>query len=259
MTLQIILIVLLQVFTVTPAESAREVPGYLGASVTLRSGADPSWNLAKIEWSIFSNNTWIATYRRGKENIDRVSRYKGRLSLNISSGDLMIHNLNSEDAMEYTVVLINTMKNNTVNKVKLKVMEHLEEPSIETRVSATIKGSCWVELNCSSQDEGVDLSWEVKPGPVTAYSMNNPDGKPGILLAFLSTTQKSNMFTCTSNRTTERVSKTVTLNCDDEIRVRCGLWFFFGLFTGLVILVLYIFKGKIKDALTQLKDKHMKT
>lgn len=133
-------------------ESLTEVSGYLGDNVTLLSGADPSWTLSTIEWSIFPNNTWIATYRNGKKNIDRIDRYKRRLSLNTSSGkrqihhlslkrnhyllsllavslqcfsfyslgDLMIHNLNAKDAMEYTVDLI-TNGQDSVKKINLIV------------------------------------------------------------------------------------------------------------------------------------------
>lgn len=127
--------------------------GYLGDNVTLLSEADPTWILSTIEWSVFSNNTWIATYRNRKENVDRLDQYKGRLRLNTSSGkrqiyhlsvkrnhyfisvmtlslqcfsfhslgDLMIYNLTTKDAMEYTLDLINTEGQDSVNKVKLIV------------------------------------------------------------------------------------------------------------------------------------------
>lgn len=72
-------------------ESLKEVSGYLGDNVTLPSGADASWTLSKIEWSIFPNNTWIATYRDGKESIERFYRYKGRLSLNTTTGKRLIY------------------------------------------------------------------------------------------------------------------------------------------------------------------------
>lgn len=78
------------VSTVAMVESLKEVSGYLGDNVTLPSGADASWTLFKIEWSIFPNNTWIATYRGGKESIERFYRYKGRLSLNTTTGKRLI-------------------------------------------------------------------------------------------------------------------------------------------------------------------------
>lgn len=137
----------------TLVQSLSEVSGYVGENVTLPSGADPSWELATIDWSVFPNDTWIATYRSGKANIERLHQYTGRLSLNISSGkwqicfsgsvkeciililswkclfnvfsyslgDLTIYNLTPEDAMEYTVDLLNSKAQDKVNKIKLTV------------------------------------------------------------------------------------------------------------------------------------------
>lgn len=69
------------------AKSPQEVSGYLGENITLHSGVDPSWSLTKIEWSIFTNNTWIATYHSGKTMTDLVHQYKGRLTLNTMTGN----------------------------------------------------------------------------------------------------------------------------------------------------------------------------
>lgn len=81
--------------------------GYLGDSVTLSSGANSSWILSKIEWSIFSNNTWIATYRKETHILktDRFWQFQGRLRLNISSGDLEIRDVRIGDALVYSVLL----------------------------------------------------------------------------------------------------------------------------------------------------------
>lgn len=74
-------------FTVALTKSTKEVSGYLGESVTLLSGADPSWNISKITWSILPNVTWIATLRNDKTNVNRFWHHAGRLDLDISSGN----------------------------------------------------------------------------------------------------------------------------------------------------------------------------
>lgn len=65
---------------------ATEVTVYDGDNVTLTSGADPSWRLSKVEWSILTNYTLIATYRKGRLNVEWFYQYRGRLSLNTSTG-----------------------------------------------------------------------------------------------------------------------------------------------------------------------------
>ncbi|XP_039996823.1 uncharacterized protein si:cabz01074946.1 isoform X2 [Xiphias gladius] len=252
MRLQVLLITLHQVAL---AEPQRVVSGYLGETITLPSGVDPSWQLTIIEWSIFSNITWIATSRNGKKNTERISRYKGRLSLNISTGDLTIRNLTEDDAMEYTVDLINRVNNATVNRIRLTVGQHLQKPTIKRLFSASVKGHCWMGLHCSSQEEGVDLSWQVEPRTVTAFNTSNRDGNPGSILAILNSTDKVVKFTCTSSGTGENASSAVTLKCDDdapqpqpqqESRDRCGLYSVISVVALLVIVViLYIFKDKL--------------
>lgn len=135
---------------VSPVEASPvEVSGDLGGTVKLRSFANPSWRLTKIEWSIFTNNTWIATYIREKTITDHVPQYKGRLSLNtatgngkhiaellrrccsfipvlmlfpcISIGDLTIHNLIASDAREYNVDLHSSDDEDAAHKIKLTV------------------------------------------------------------------------------------------------------------------------------------------
>lgn len=73
--------------TAAVAKSFREVSGYLGENITLPSGADPSWNLLRIEWSIFTNTTWIATYNNGEKNTRYIPQYAGRLTLSETSGN----------------------------------------------------------------------------------------------------------------------------------------------------------------------------
>ncbi|XP_038148502.1 CD48 antigen isoform X2 [Cyprinodon tularosa] len=140
-----------------------QISGYIGESVTLPSKADPSWVLSKVDWSIFTNNTWIATFDNGKINTERRAEYKGRLTLNSISGDLTISNLTQRDAMTYTVDLVNKNNVDKVNKIILTVKEHLQQPNItKIHFPATTEG-CTFALKCSSPDVGVDFTWDVKP------------------------------------------------------------------------------------------------
>ncbi|XP_034713110.1 uncharacterized protein si:cabz01074946.1 isoform X2 [Etheostoma cragini] len=253
MKFQILLTLFLQVAVI---ESVREISGYLGDTVTLSSGADPSWNLSSIDWSVFSNNTWIATYRNGKKNVNRVDRYKGRLRLNTASGDLMIHNLNKEDAMEYTVDLINTQRQNTVTKTKLIVIERLTQPIIQTVTCTSVKGGSWLWLRCSSKDAGVNLAWQHTFPSVTLFNVTSPDGNFADLLGFLNATQNLVEFTCISSRNMEKNSSAVTPNCVDAKppsppsplpRERKVIGFSVGLLMpALLVVIILISKNKSK-------------
>ncbi|CAK6982360.1 uncharacterized protein si:cabz01074946.1 isoform X3 [Scomber scombrus] len=241
---RILFILLIQVAHV---QSLEEVNGYLGDSVTLPSGGNPSWKLSVINWSIFPNVTFIASYRNGNKNTDRLSRYKGRLDLNTSSGDLTIRNLTRDDDMEYTVDLIDTERNNIVNKINVTVLKHLQKPTINTISSKSTEEGCWIWLRCTTADESVNFSWEVEPDSVL-YTTN----RDGVLSAILNSTQTH--ITCISSKNNETAQSSVSQKCYDRKpqpqplpRDRFGLHGFIALVAALIIMLIPITNWKEPD------------
>uniref|UniRef100_A0A672IK04 Uncharacterized LOC115385896 n=1 Tax=Salarias fasciatus TaxID=181472 RepID=A0A672IK04_SALFA len=183
--------------------SLTNIVGYIGESVTLPSRVEPSWVLNKIEWAIYPNNTWIATYREQTESLNRVPRYKGRLRLNTTTGDLTISNLNLNDAMEYSVDLSSDSEN-TVNKI------NLVQPVITQRQIIT-KSSCVVLLTCRSANQGADLSWSSTSFQGDNATLSTPDGLQ--LIFYTNSTQKASEFTCTSTVGSATASSDFTATC----------------------------------------------
>lgn len=99
----------------------RSVIGYINESVVLRSDADPSWTLKSIQWSIYRNTTYIATFVNNVIRVNRSQQFMGRLELNTTSGDLTIKNLKAGDSMEYKVGLGGQQGEQTSNRVQLNV------------------------------------------------------------------------------------------------------------------------------------------
>lgn len=65
-----------------------KITAYVNDTVVLPSGAAEGETLKNIEWSIFLNNTYIATYGNKTPNVDWIYQFKGRLNLNSSSGKI---------------------------------------------------------------------------------------------------------------------------------------------------------------------------
>lgn len=86
-------------------EDELKVIGYIGEPVVLTSTAVQSWILSLIQWSIYENSTFIATFQGGKLDVNRWQEFSGRLNLDLASGNLTITNLRASDAMKYTVRL----------------------------------------------------------------------------------------------------------------------------------------------------------
>ncbi|TMS02428.1 CD48 antigen [Larimichthys crocea] len=259
MKLQSLVITFIQVAVV---ESITDVFGYHGGNVTLPSGASTSWNLTKIEWSIYRNNTWIATYQRKKINVDRLHSYKGRLHLDTSSGDLTIRNLKVTDATEYSVDLIDDKGRDSSNKIRLNLRKKLQKPTIQIVNSNSENGECWVKLNCSSADEGVNLTWTWH-SEIFNRTSSIPGSDGSFMLRFTSTNtrQKQVTFTCSSTKDNDSALADYTLTCEDPSPPKptpAWLVLFIGVFLGVLITLVVIYRDKIKTGCIQAKETVLK-
>lgn len=97
--------------------------------------------------------------------------------------------------------------------------EHLQKPTIDSVVSQSVNGHCWVALHCSSGDEGVAFSWHVKPPSAIGVNTTTLNCNPAVLMAKLSTTQGPVEFTCTTGRSMESSSSVITPKCDGEVTI----------------------------------------
>nr|XP_057925330.1 uncharacterized protein si:cabz01074946.1 [Doryrhamphus excisus] len=217
---------------------------YRGEAVTLSSASDPSWKPVSIKWSVYFNETWIATFHGGKTNTEWFFLFRGRLSLNTTTGDLTIRNVTKEDAMDYSVELIDVDKRSMVAEVTLAVREHLQEPTMRTLFAVHLDGGCWVGLRCSSQDVGVNLSWALEPPLGNSYNMLEPVSRSGVVVvvAFLHFYDVVR-FTCTSSRHAENISSSLQRKCNTSTGVtatehrprdRSGLFVLGGIVVGLL-------------------------
>ncbi|XP_057199401.1 uncharacterized protein si:cabz01074946.1 isoform X2 [Triplophysa rosa] len=120
--------------------------GYVGKSVVLKSGADQSWILTRVQWSIYHNTTYIASLQNGETLTERFWIHKGRLKLNNKTGDLTIKNLSMDDTMTYTVNMV-TSNNRKESKIHLKVQERLKKPNIHQVFNSFKDGHCHIFLS----------------------------------------------------------------------------------------------------------------
>ncbi|KAL6491017.1 hypothetical protein MHYP_G00013620 [Metynnis hypsauchen] len=198
------------------ASSDTQVTGYIGQSVVLKSGVDPSWKLERVQWSIYTNTTYIAILEDDNVEI-RSSRYNGRLSLNKSSGDLEIKNLKADDAMRYTVSLLNTTFKQKDNHIFLTVLEQLKKPNIVVLYSTLVKEDCIIALNCSSSKNNIALSWTPANGSSLPFLSGNisSDSRESVLWTYF-TPNRDVTFTCTATDGQSSASDEITVKCPEE-------------------------------------------
>ncbi|XP_066538069.1 CD48 antigen [Hoplias malabaricus] len=201
------------------ALSVSNVTGYIGQSVILKSGVDPSQRLNKIAWSIYTNTTYIAVYDGSNVNF-LFWRYKDRLELNTSTGDLEIKNLTIDDHLKYTVSLISDAIPQDIY-IFLTVKEKLSKPNITVLSRSLVKENCIVNLMCSSSVDKISLSWTTEDGfkvPML-YTREDASSKCEMWTSFQSNRNIS--FTCTASDGTRNESDHRTVQCPGTETVPC--------------------------------------
>uniref|UniRef100_A0A8C7DDY5 Ig-like domain-containing protein n=1 Tax=Oncorhynchus kisutch TaxID=8019 RepID=A0A8C7DDY5_ONCKI len=189
-----------------------DTTGYLGDSVTLSSGANSSWILSKIEWSIFSNNTWIATYRKETHILktDRFWQFQGRLRpystnwIDVRIGDALVYS-----------VLLKDYKGEQHNvPVQLTVTERLRKPSVRKVFSMLKDSHCVMALQCSSSVKDTHLSWEPEAAFEDAFWKGNPNTNISVVWTSYSPNRNAT-FTCTASNGLSKASRVVTERCQE--------------------------------------------
>ncbi|KAL7875660.1 hypothetical protein AOLI_G00106230 [Acnodon oligacanthus] len=192
------------------------VTGYIGQSVVLKSGVDPSWTLQRFHWSIYTNTTYIVIFENDKVEI-RSSRYYGRLSVNKSSGDLEIKNLKADDGMRYIVSLLSTTYKQQDNHISLTVLEQLRKPEIIVLYGTLVKQDCIIALKCSSSKNDVKLSWTPANGsslPFLSGPVSSDSRESELWMHF--TPNRNVTFTCTATDGISSASDHLTVQCPEE-------------------------------------------
>uniref|UniRef100_A0A673ZP48 Si:cabz01074946.1 n=1 Tax=Salmo trutta TaxID=8032 RepID=A0A673ZP48_SALTR len=223
--------------------------GYLGESVTLSSGANPSWHITKITWSIYNNDTWIATFKGKNSHTEWFGQFKSRLSLNTSSGDLEIRDVQRGDELVYSVLLTHSQGEQQISKVSLTVTERLVEPSVRKVFSILKDGHCVMALQCSSSVKDTSFSWE----PEASFDGSFWRGSPNANVSVVWTSYSPNRnvtFICTASNGLTNASKVVRETCqgtpdvvvEGENRIPGIIKLLLGFLFG--CLLTYIFRGE---------------
>ncbi|KAL0970107.1 hypothetical protein UPYG_G00237220 [Umbra pygmaea] len=185
---------------------------YVGESVTLTSRDKPSGNITQIEWFIFTNRTWIATYQEGEIDVEWFWQFKSRLHLNTLSGDLEIRNVKKNDEMEYSVLLKDSKENQYTSKVRLTVTEPPPLPKIQKEFSMLKDEHCVMALRCYSSIENANLSWATEATFDVPFWSRSDNTSTSVLWTSYSP-NRNVTFTCSINN---KFSVNVTQSCQEE-------------------------------------------
>ncbi|CAL8378002.1 SLAM family member 9 isoform X1 [Gadus morhua] len=244
--------------------SNQQVLGFLGESVTLSPALDVTQrNISSIKWLILSNDTWIATYQGGITNTNHFWQYRGRLNLDISSGDLTIKNLIKKDAMKYVFEVGFQGDEEISRKFVLRVEQRLAQPRVTKHHGWSEDGSCTVTLLCSSPNASVNFTWSSTP--LATILFEGFRANTAYLLASMRADQVVS-FTCNTATALESTSDTLNVECVREPIpkptphpphcVAFGYGVLLGSCLGILLaMITYILRERIEDCIYYLTGK----
>ncbi|CAL8377996.1 CD48 antigen isoform X4 [Gadus morhua] len=230
--------------------SNQQVLGFLGGSVTLSPALDVTQrNISSIKWLILSNDTWIATYQGGKTKTNHFWQYRGRLHLDISSGDLTIKNLIRKDAMKYVLEVGFQGDEENSRKFVLRVEQRLAQPLVTKHHGWSEDGSCILRLQCFSPDPSVNFTWSTTPPATNRTLAKWLHPHSAFLLATMGEDDKVG-FTCNTTTALESASHTLDVVCGREHTPT----FFHGVLLGsclgiLLAMITYILRERIEASI----------
>ncbi|XP_039597012.1 uncharacterized protein LOC120518333 isoform X4 [Polypterus senegalus] len=103
------------------AVSEKNIYQPMGTTVVLTTSISDDLEILNIEWSIFTNFTFIARYTPTRTRIDWIPEYRGRLSLSTNNGSLEIKDLKIEDSRKYTCMIRFKQREEYKDGIELKV------------------------------------------------------------------------------------------------------------------------------------------
>lgn len=194
------------------------ITGYSGQSVVLKSGADRSWNLTRVQWSIYKNTTYIAGLKDGDLIIYNFWRHQGRLDLNNETGDLTIRNVTVNDSLTYNVALVTSDGGREQAKVHLTVQESLKTPDIQIQMLHSLSdGQCYIALECTAFGQNVNLSWAPDGEFNGSYISGIPNSVVSSLVLFASFSGDRNVtFNCNASSGQQTVTRQMRVGCSEE-------------------------------------------
>ncbi|KAB5579077.1 hypothetical protein PHYPO_G00190590 [Pangasianodon hypophthalmus] len=242
---EILMICMVLCFQASKCEDALKVIGYIGEPVVLTSGVDESWTLSRIQWSIYENSTFIATFQGGKPDVNRWAPFTSRLNLDTVSGDLTIKNIRASDSMKYTVRLEGQeASQRKTSSIYLSVREKLLKPNITLLHSFLDAGQCVISLKCSTLSSNISLIWKPEHGFSERFCNDNPNVTRESVMWTSLRTNRDVIFSCIATDGNRKELRQWNGKCPVPEEKSCkevGM-FFLGFFLCLVIAVIIFWK-----------------
>ncbi|XP_051921231.1 carcinoembryonic antigen-related cell adhesion molecule 20-like [Hippocampus zosterae] len=147
---------------IIPVDWLRGTPGQSVTFVTSLTPTPTSEPFLALTWS-FNTTTSVIT----STNVDVVGEgYEGRITLDKTTGSLVLGNLTEEDSGEYELLVIPLAGQPILGHVKLEVLSVVSIPAMACPTENLLEGQSSLNLTCDAVGMVTNRAWKIKGKPL---------------------------------------------------------------------------------------------
>ncbi|KAM4630982.1 cell adhesion molecule CEACAM20-like [Polymixia lowei] len=149
---------------------AGPLDGVLGKNVTFQTILGPTESFLTIAWNFNPGpgTTLVPVISVAPKGETVGEGYKGRVSVNSTTGVMMLGPLEAKDSGDYAISLVDAAGRSKAGEIKLRVLEPVSNVEIKSNVSEAVEFNSTVVLTCSAKGSFLKFSWTNGTQPIVA-------------------------------------------------------------------------------------------
>ncbi|XP_066579201.1 SLAM family member 9 [Amia ocellicauda] len=193
------------------AETLQTIHGVLNGTIILPSGIQKN-TFTQIQWS--TGGKLIALGIGEEVNVNRLPRFRGRLSLFQENGSLQINRTEMGDQSVYRVKAIYEDGNEYNKELQLLVYEKINKPKLELKKNVSTLGICNISVTCSM---GIDVFCAADcDNTQGAFLCSKCDYTDSSFSTSLTVTSNGSSIVCTSSNPVSKDSDVLVNVCPHQ-------------------------------------------
>lgn len=188
------------------AGETHEIEAVLGKNVTINTQFSIPDFIA-IVWNFNDGTEQINAVTSSTAGTEVNPHFKGRMTLNTTTGALTIGPLTPPDSGEYSITIISSRGTET-DQVELRVLEPVSDVTIKANLPEAIEHNSTVVLTCSAKGSFLTFSWFKGAAPIVAdgkrITVKHEELSSALTIADVLRTDLSEPVFCTASNKLEK-------------------------------------------------------
>ncbi|XP_029920215.1 carcinoembryonic antigen-related cell adhesion molecule 5 [Myripristis murdjan] len=139
----------------------------LGKNVTFNTLAKPTDQYSTVTWAVSDGTNLHNIVSFSKDVVNVVDAYKGRVTVNQTTGSLTLGPLLATDSGDYSITWMTPAVKSRLGEIKLRVLEPVSDVVIASDMPEAVEHNSTVKLTCSAKGSFLKFTWTNDTTPIT--------------------------------------------------------------------------------------------